>query len=107
MISSSGKRRIAAKRGHGAVQCLGGEIAQREKLAPREAGGAKHLIRDGKQLLRLRMQIAEYSQQTPQDGPGGIGVQLLVQNGLEQRLKGRVGAFYPQPKRADTFDQRA
>ncbi len=38
---------------------------------------------------------------------GGVGVQLLVQNGLEQRFKGRVRAFHPQRKGADTFDERA
>jgi hypothetical protein len=53
------------------------------------------------------MQIAEQSQQAPQDGPGSIGVQLLVQDGLEQRFKGRVRAFHPQRKGTDTFDQRA
>lgn len=53
------------------------------------------------------MHIAESGQQTSQDGPGGIGMQLLIQDGLQQRFKRRVCAFHPQPKVTHTFHQRA
>ncbi len=88
MISSSGKRRMRASEGTVPSRVLAARSRRASSFALREAGGAQRLVRDGKQLLRLRMQIAEEGQQAAQDGPGGVAVQLLVEDGLEQRLKG-------------------
>ena len=91
--------------GHGAVQRAGGQVAQRLDLVAGDAGGAQRLVRRIEQELRRGI-AAEVLAHAPMDGGRGLAVQLLVEDGLEQRLEGRRRGIEPQREGAGAVDER-
>jgi hypothetical protein len=82
-------------RGHGAIEGAGGQVAQRLDLVAGNAGGAERLVRRVEQELRRGI-AAKVLAHAAVNGGRGLAVQLLVENGFEQRLErawqcGRAG----------------
>ena len=85
----------AGERGDGAVDGLGGEVAEGERLVGGEAGGAELLVGAVEDVLRawggmprLRaVRRAEGFEQAAVDGGGGLAVELLVDDGLRPALR--------------------
>jgi hypothetical protein len=87
----------AGEGGDGAVDGLGGEVADGERFVVGEAGGAELLVWRVEEVLGRRMFAesgdgVEAGEEFGMDGRGRLAVELLVDDGFEQRLKGRLGA---------------
>jgi len=93
--------------GHGAVEGLGGEVAQGFGLARGEAAGAEHVVGSLEQELGRGVEFAEGGEQAFEDGGSGFAVELLINDGLEQRFEGGVLAFKFQREGADALDEAA
>jgi hypothetical protein len=79
----------AGERGDGAVDGLGGEVAEGECFVVREAGGAELLVGAVEEVLRVRGGSARSPggkalDQAAMDGGGGLAVELLVDDGFER-----------------------
>ncbi len=98
----------------GTVERLGSEIADGEGLGVREAGDAKLLVRRVEELLRVGMGETERKiegreafDETLMDGGGGFAVELLIDDGLEQGLEGRLAAGELHGEWAGALDEFA
>ncbi len=91
---------------NGAVKGLGGEVFERLDLVAGDAGGAEPLI--GRVDEGLRRGIpAEVFADTAVDGSSGLAVQLLVENGFDQRFEGRWRCVEAKTQIADAVDEAA
>lgn len=93
--------------GNGAVEGLRGEIAEGFGLGGGEAAGAEHVVGRLKQVFRSGMELAERGEQAFENGRGRLAVELLINDGFEQRLKGRVLAFELQGEGSGALDEVA
>ncbi len=93
-------------RGHGAIDGFGGEVAHGLDLVAGNAGGAQRVVGDREELLRCGV-AAEVLTHAAVDGGGGFAVQLLVEDCLKERFKGRWRLIEPEGECADAIDQCA
>ena len=85
----------ARESGDCAVDGFGGEVTEGESLIVGEAGGAKLLVGRIEEMLGLRVDalscnFSEGSNKAGVDCSGGFSVKLLLNNGLQESLKGRL-----------------
>ena len=82
-----------------------------------EAGGAELLVGAVEEVLRRgmgsgacgleRQHWGEGFEQAAVDGGGGFAVELLIDDGLDERFEGRLGAGDAQGEGAGAFDELA
>ena len=93
--------------GDSAVEGLGGEVAKGFGFTGREAHGAKQVVGCLKQELGGGVDFAKGSEQSFEDGGGGSSVELLINDGFEERLEGRVLALEFEGEGAGVLDEVA
>ena len=107
----------SVKSGDGAVDGFGGEVAEGECLVFGKAGGAELLVWAVEELLRGGMgsracgfeghRGREGFNHAAVDGGGGFAVELLVDDGLDERFEGGLGAGDAQLEGAGSLDELA
>jgi hypothetical protein len=93
--------------GNGAVEGLCGEVAEGFGLACGKAASAEHVVRSLEQEFGRGVKFAERGKQALEYGSGGFAVELLINDGLEQRFEGGVLTFEFQREGADALDEVA
>ena len=88
-----GKAANPGEAGDGAVDGFGGEVAKGFGFGGGEAAGAQHVVGSLEQVLRRRVEFAEGGEQALEDSSRGFAVELLVDDGFEQRFERRVLAL--------------
>ncbi len=88
-----GKAANLGEGGDGAVDGFGGEVAEGFGFGGGEATGAEHIVGSLEQVLGRRVEFAEGGEQTLEDRGRGFAVELLVDDGFEQRFERRVLAL--------------
>ena len=101
----------AGEGGDGAVEGLGGEVAEGEGLVVGEAGGAELLVGAVEQVLGGEVLVGcdrvEGFKQAAVDGGGGLAVELLVDDALDQGFEGGLGAGELHGEGAGALDEFA
>jgi hypothetical protein len=97
--------------GDGAVEGLGGEVAEGEAFVMGEAGGAELLVGAVEEVLGGEVLVAgdgvEAFEETAVDGGCGLAVELLVDDALDEGFKGRLRAGDSHGEGAGAFDETA
>ncbi len=93
MISSSDMRRMAARVGTVPSRVFAARSRRALALEAERPAAAEHFVGGLQQVLGGGVQFAERGEQAFEYGCGGCAVELLINDGLEQRLKGGVLAF--------------
>src|SRR6185312_12527608 len=92
---------------YGPVDGLRSKVAQRQQFAGGEAAAAEPVIGCGKQMFGSGMQLSKEGKQPFEDRCRGLAMELLINNRLQQRFKGRVLALEPQRKRPGALHKPA
>jgi len=90
--------------GDGAVEGAGSEVAEGFQLVAGKAGSAKGLVGGVKEELRGGRAATVGADATVYGG-GSFAVQLLVDDGLEERFKGRGGGVEAHREGANAIDE--
>lgn len=103
--------------GDGAVDGLCGEIAEGEHLVFGEAGSAELLVGAVEEVLRAGMvwfsvggdaaDVVEAFDHAAMDGGGGFAVELLIDDGFDERFEWGLRAGYAEFEGACAFDEFA
>jgi hypothetical protein len=102
----------AGEGGDGAVDGFGGEVAEGEGFVVGEAGGAELLVGAVEEVMGIGV-IADTAdgmeafEQAAVDGGGGFAVELLVDDGFDERFKGRLCACDSHGEGTSAFDEPA
>jgi hypothetical protein len=97
----------ALQGGDGPVEGFGGEVAEGEEFVAGEAGGAELFVGRVEQGLGRGVESAGDLKDAAEDGGGGAAVELLVDDGFEERFKGGVGGFEAEGEGAGAADEFA
>jgi len=98
--------------GDGSVEGFGGEIAEGEGFIAGEAGGAELLVGAVEEVLGGGVGAdsadgCEGLDEAAVDGGGGFAVELLVDDGLGEGFKGRLGTGEFEGEGASPLDEAA
>ena len=74
------------------VETAAGEVAQVGGFLAREADGAQGLVVSGEELLGGGRAVPEQGGEAAVDRAGGLGGELLADDGADERTVGVVGA---------------
>jgi hypothetical protein len=108
----------AGEGGDGTVEGFGGEVAQGERFVVGEAGGAELLVWGIEEMLGrgmgaeavLAFEVSRWGEgfdQAAVDGRRGFAVELLVDDGFDEGLEGRLRAGDAQGEGAGALDEAA
>jgi len=95
----------ACQGGYGSVDGFGGKVAQCKDFALGDAGGAELGLGRGEEMLGRGVVFTEGFEEALEDGGGCLAVKLLVDDGFEQGLKGRVLRFEAEGEGAGGVDE--
>lgn len=97
----------------GSIESPGGEVADGEGLVVGESGGTELVVGGVKQVLGGRVgggftrweRLGKAGEELGVDARGGLAVELLVDDGAEQGLKGRLRGAEFEGEWSCTFDE--